>query len=173
MDPLKQMLSDSNNQLSSLKSRKPLNINYPNVEEYKWKMDNNLSNMIDSAFIELSEYLHRLANEPSLGIYHINVHIRKAIPRMENTTKEMNTIIQKTDNANYDIEDSEGVIIGMSESKTFDNILDLINSSAKTLQAIKRREKYVPKITNKVENKEIKNEEENKSDDKDLSLKNF
>ena len=63
---------------------------------------------------------------------------------MENIKKEMNQLNQKTDTANYDVEDSEKVIIELSESKNFENILELINGSCKRIDSIKKREKYVP-----------------------------
>lgn len=36
----------------------------------------------NSANKHLSEYLHLLTNEPSIGLFHIEEHIRKAVPKL-------------------------------------------------------------------------------------------
>ena len=53
------------------------------VNTYEWVVDPFTEKTTRQACAELSDYIVRLANEPSLGLHHVTTHIHhKAVPRM-------------------------------------------------------------------------------------------
>lgn len=46
-----------------------------------WNLDVETSKKIDRLHINMSKYLHKMSNEPSIGLFHVQEHIRKTVPK--------------------------------------------------------------------------------------------
>ena len=105
----------------------------------------------------MSEYMHRLANEPSLGLYHIHQHSRKAVPRMVVVSKQMKELEQKTSTSILDVEDSTKVITCLNQSESFKKISDSLSNSIELIKKIKmgKRISSVDNASPKREEKQI------------------
>jgi len=70
----------------------------------------------------LSEYLHYLANEPSIGLYQVQEHIRRTIPRNSELKSELKKRYQAVDAVTYDVNFSLQIVKGLHDLTTFVDI---------------------------------------------------
>jgi hypothetical protein len=47
----------------------------------KWVVDQATTRKADVVYKKMSSYLHTVANEPTVGLYHIQEHIRRSVPK--------------------------------------------------------------------------------------------
>ena len=59
----------------------------------------------------MSQLMNIISNEPSLGLYRIQEHIRKSIPKLENQTKKLEDCSTVMKDLNYTMENAQHSII--------------------------------------------------------------
>jgi len=91
------------------------------------------SDQIQKANRKFSEYFHYLANEPSIGLYHVQEHVRKTIPRNSELKKDLKKKSQLLEEVTYDVDYSLSAVRGLVDLTTFTNIKALIEQSVATL----------------------------------------
>ena len=66
---------------------------------------------------EVSEYFHRLANEPSIGLHHVTTHMyNKGVPRIVQAKEDLQKSTAECDNAvAYDVTESLRSVKAMQE----------------------------------------------------------
>jgi hypothetical protein len=57
----------------------PINLIIPTGTN--WTLDNETSKRASQLPLRFSKYVHQLANEPSLGLFHVQAHVKKSVPR--------------------------------------------------------------------------------------------
>eukprot|EP01124_Arcella_intermedia_P033282 TRINITY_DN7933_c0_g1_i1.p1 TRINITY_DN7933_c0_g1~~TRINITY_DN7933_c0_g1_i1.p1 ORF type:complete len:208 (-),score=59.09 TRINITY_DN7933_c0_g1_i1:77-664(-) len=86
---------------------------------------------------KMSEYLHHLANEPSIGLYHVCDHIIRNVPRSVETKKILKTSNKSVEDLNYDMDFTIRTVRNLHDLDTFTNLKQLITESTKTLENIR------------------------------------
>ena len=66
----------------------------------------------------MSQLMNIISNEPSLGLYRIQEHIRKSIPKLENQTKKLEDCSTVMKDLNYTMENAQHSIISGFVLKT-------------------------------------------------------
>jgi len=64
----------------------------------------------------MSQLMNIISNEPSLGLYRIQEHIRKSIPKLENQTKKLEDCSTVMKDLNYTMENAQHSIISVENS---------------------------------------------------------
>lgn len=59
----------------------------------------------------MSMFIHTLANEPSLGLYHVNVHINNHVSRAISMKKSLDSRTKKMDALTYDLEQNRTILL--------------------------------------------------------------
>ena len=59
----------------------------------------------------MSQLMNIISNEPSLGLYRIQEHIRKSIPKLENQTKKLEDCSTVMKDLNFTMENAQHSII--------------------------------------------------------------
>lgn len=74
---------------------------------------------IQKANVKLSEFLHLLANEPSIGLTHVCDHIARSIPKLVECKKKLRNTTKDVEKFNYDLDSTlktikslKGIILG-------------------------------------------------------------
>jgi hypothetical protein len=100
------------------------------VNTYEWSVDPFTEKMTREACAELSDYIVRLANEPSLGLHHVTTHIHhKAVPRMGAVRESLQAVTREAESASYDVSDSTRSVRAMHELVALKNTKDQIARS--------------------------------------------
>lgn len=81
-----------------------------------------------------SDYLTRVANEPSVGLYHVQDHIRRSIPKFVDIQREVRSTQEKTEEVILDVDYSLATVKSLHGLPTFTNVNELMNSSIARLQ---------------------------------------
>ncbi|EFA83266.1 hypothetical protein PPL_04056 [Heterostelium album PN500] len=92
-------------------------------------LDANTADSIFKANKKISDYVHQIANEPSVGMYHVQEHIRKTIPKNVAIKKEIRELDTHIEELMYNVDDSSATIQSIAEIQTFNHIHDLLLSS--------------------------------------------
>lgn len=66
---------------------------------------------------KFSECIHIVANEPSLGLFRIQEHVRKTLPQMAHTKVELGQLQQKVQGSCYDVDYAINAMESLKESK--------------------------------------------------------
>ncbi|PRP86256.1 hypothetical protein PROFUN_05397 [Planoprotostelium fungivorum] len=80
-----------------------------------------------------SESLYTIANEPSVGMHHVSDHIRRNIPKVVETRREMIKLSAQLDEATADADYSIEVLEGVNKLESFGNISKLLEYSMNSL----------------------------------------
>lgn len=100
------------------------------VNTYEWSVDPFTEKMTRQACADLSDYIVRLANEPSLGLHHVTTHIHhKAVPRMAAARDSLQAATREAEAASYDVSDSTRSVRAMQELVALKNTKDAIARS--------------------------------------------
>merc|ERR1711879_947966 len=87
-----------------------------------WNLDVDSVKKIDRMHLNMSKYLHRMSNEPSLGLFHVQEHIRRTVPKIVTLKKDLDTSNAKVSSMTYDIEDSSKIVNTLKGLESFRNI---------------------------------------------------
>ncbi|PIK54431.1 hypothetical protein BSL78_08644 [Apostichopus japonicus] len=66
---------------------------------------------------KFSECIHIVANEPSLGLFRIQEHVRKTLPQLAHTKVELAQLQQKVQGSCYDVDYAINAMESLKESK--------------------------------------------------------
>lgn len=91
---------------------------------YRWTLDAETTRLVEEGFRSTSDYLHRMANEPSIGLYHCTNHVARAMPRLASMQEELRNTCKEVDNATYDCTDAARAVSAMHELVAFRNTKD-------------------------------------------------
>ena len=90
----------------------------------------------------MSCYLHRLANEPSIGVYHVNTHIKKCVGRSVELWNRVEAINRKSESVLYDAGDASRAVVAMRELTSLQQIKSHLARSIQTLEALQKGTPY-------------------------------
>jgi BLOC-1 related complex subunit 8 len=82
---------------------------------------------------KFTEYLHVLSNEPSVGLFHIQEHIKKTIPRSVEIKREMKKKYQAVESTTYDVDFSIQTVKSLHDLVTFQSIKQLMDNCVEML----------------------------------------
>lgn len=108
------------------------------ASQYPWRLDAETQRSTEEAFEGLTDYLHRLANEPSIGLYHCANHIKKAVPVLSDMQVTLRGTCKDVDNAVYECTDAARAVCAMHELVAFRNTKDSISRSIATVEQARR-----------------------------------
>ena len=107
------------------------------VNTYEWTLDQRTQSLTCDVFEKLSDSLHRIANEPSVGMHHITTHIHsKGNPRIGDLKNQLQGVTREADAALYNLTDAARTVRGMEELVTFKSIKDGIARSLALSEAL-------------------------------------
>lgn len=105
--------------------------------QYEWTVDPVTARLTQQTCALASDYLHRLANEPTVGMHHITTHVlHKGIPRLRETTASMLRTAKEADAASDDVTDMTRTVRGMHELVALKNTKDAIARSIALVEAM-------------------------------------
>jgi len=85
----------------------------------------------------INKTLHIIANEPSLGLYRIQQHVRKTMPKITNCSHSINASQKELNGLVYDAEFSIQAVKAITESATtFENIEQLLKQASSSAALI-------------------------------------
>eukprot|EP01112_Ceratiomyxa_fruticulosa_P014146 TRINITY_DN4030_c0_g1_i1.p1 TRINITY_DN4030_c0_g1~~TRINITY_DN4030_c0_g1_i1.p1 ORF type:complete len:320 (+),score=95.47 TRINITY_DN4030_c0_g1_i1:748-1707(+) len=85
-----------------------------------------------------SSFFHLLANEPSLGLFHVQEHIRKNAPKLGEVKKEMRKKATNIEEITYDLNYSLQTIQSLHDLTTFDDIKVKLDTCIELIHKINR-----------------------------------
>ncbi|XP_002165287.2 BLOC-1-related complex subunit 8 homolog isoform X1 [Hydra vulgaris] len=77
----------------------------------------------------VNESIHIAANEPSLGLYRIQEHVKRTLPHLVKRKKELSSINTRIQDASYDLGLSLEVIESISQIKHFTRIKEALQNA--------------------------------------------
>ncbi|GAU95999.1 hypothetical protein RvY_07509 [Ramazzottius varieornatus] len=94
------------------------------------EFDPNFDRKVRKVAEKLSDNVHGILNEPSLGMYRIHEHVRKSMPVLVQKKMETSQQIQQLQGACYDMEQTlNGARCVMNSKKHFAAVHDLLKNS--------------------------------------------
>eukprot|EP01130_Rhizamoeba_saxonica_P016555 TRINITY_DN7670_c0_g1_i1.p1 TRINITY_DN7670_c0_g1~~TRINITY_DN7670_c0_g1_i1.p1 ORF type:complete len:268 (-),score=64.50 TRINITY_DN7670_c0_g1_i1:184-987(-) len=99
-------------------------------------LDRDTAERVVRGYKEVSEYLHRLANEPSVGLHHVTDHVRRNVNVLAELKKTLKIQGKKLDDMSYDIDSAILVLRPLHEINTFSSILHLVKEANQRIQMI-------------------------------------
>lgn len=90
---------------------------------------------------KISENMHIIANEPSLALFRLQEHVRKALPPMVERRADVSKLQQDLQGRCYDVEYALGAVKSMDGAVTsFQNIQEMLKQSIFLKQQLKYEE---------------------------------
>jgi len=108
-------------------------------------LDEDTTNRVIRGSKKMSEYLHHLANEPSIGLYHVCDHVSRNVPKSVETKKSLKASNKTVEDLNYDMDYTIRTVRNLHDLDTFKNIRQLITDSIATIEMIKQKVPAKPK----------------------------
>lgn len=90
---------------------------------------------------KVNDSFQMLANEPSLGLYRIQEHIRRTTPALVERKKELETNKKKIDGATYDLDYSMSAVEVIGKIKQFTNISEALKCAIEMKQKLDERKR--------------------------------
>lgn len=108
--------------------------------------DPDLEVKVKKALERVSENIHISANEPSLAVYRLQEHVRRALPPTVTRRQHVTALHSQLQGACYDVEYALGAVRGMQESnEKFSSLLELLKNSIFLRQQLKFEQTRRPK----------------------------
>ncbi|GAM23986.1 hypothetical protein SAMD00019534_071610, partial [Acytostelium subglobosum LB1] len=101
----------------------------PPPQQAPLTLDTNTAELITKTNKKISDYVHQIANEPSVGLFHVQEHIRKAVPKNVTLKKDMKSLSTHIEEVSYEVNDSTSTVQIFAEINTFDHIHKMLLSS--------------------------------------------
>jgi len=89
---------------------------------------------------KLNESIYVAANEPSLGMYRLQEHVRFNVPKLARCTKEFQNMQSKVEGASYDVEYDTETLKKMASISQFTSIRDKIRKAIEIRQSWEKKE---------------------------------
>ncbi|XP_055327883.1 BLOC-1-related complex subunit 8 homolog [Paramacrobiotus metropolitanus] len=94
------------------------------------EFDPNFDRKVRKVAEKISENVHNILNEPSLGLYRIQEHVRKSMPLLVSKKMEASQQLQQLQGACYDMELTLNATKGLLDSrKHFASVHDMMKNS--------------------------------------------
>jgi hypothetical protein len=103
------------------------------------ELDKSILESVTKANKKLGEFFYVLANEPSVGLYHVQEHIRKTIPKNTEIKREIRKKYQSIEAITYDINFSIQTVKSLHDLNTF---IDIKSSMERCIEHINNMNKY-------------------------------
>ena len=81
-----------------------------------------------------SDYVKKLANEPSIGLFEVQEHVHRAVPRVGDAVRKLDKSRQSLTDATYDVDYSIITVKSWQEMISFQRIKRLMSASIMTLE---------------------------------------
>ncbi|KAM3958968.1 BLOC-1-related complex subunit 8 homolog [Aphomia sociella] len=108
---------------------------------FVYQGDQDLESKAKKAAERISENMHIVANEPSLALYRLQEHVRKALPPMVERRVEVTKLQHELQGRCYDVEYALSAVKSMDGAATsFKNIQELLKHSIFLKQQLKYEE---------------------------------
>ncbi|XP_065919563.1 BLOC-1-related complex subunit 8 homolog [Dysidea avara] len=95
---------------------------------------------------KLNEGIYVATNEPSLGMYRVQEHVRFNVPKLARCTKELQNMQSKIEGSSYDVEYDTETLKKMASITQFTTIRDKIRRAIEIRQSWEKKE-YEKKLT--------------------------
>lgn len=113
----------------------------PNYYDQTYKPDRDLEEKVRKACERISENVHICANEPSLALYRLAEHVRKALPPTVESRSQIQRLHQQLQGVYYDTEYGLESVKSMERSSPhFKNVGDLLKNALFYQQQIKHEQ---------------------------------
>jgi len=96
---------------------------------------------------DISEYLHLLANEPSIGLYHVQEHIRRSVPKLVQMKTDLKQKCQVIDEASFDVDYTLLTVKSLHGMTTFGNVKAVLDAAIQTTDSINRGNAFAAKLS--------------------------
>jgi hypothetical protein len=77
----------------------------------------------------MSQFLYNLANEPSIGLYHVNDHVRRTVPRLVTVRKDIDHQKVEMDKSSCDVDEILPTVRTISGLESFKSIKSILTRS--------------------------------------------
>mmetsp|Transcript_36809 Transcript_36809/g.63265 ORF Transcript_36809/g.63265 Transcript_36809/m.63265 type:complete len:140 (-) Transcript_36809:13-432(-) len=104
-----------------------------------WNLDVDSAKKIERAHLKMSKFQHQLANEPSLGLFHVQEHIKKSIPKIVVMQKELDTTTGKIKTVTCNVEDATKTITTLTGLQSFKNIKETSTKARQLLEQMTKQ----------------------------------
>jgi len=88
---------------------------------------------------KMSEFLHHLANEPSIGLYHVSDHVRRTVPKTVDLKKTLKATCKAVEDLHYDMDYTMRTVESLNELQSFKNMNGLLKQATNILEMIAKR----------------------------------
>jgi hypothetical protein len=92
-------------------------------------IDTDTIGRLNKANQRMSQFLYNLANEPSVGLYHVNDHIRRTVPRLVTSRQEIHHHKVEMDKTSCDIEEILPTVRTIGSLTAFKSMQSLLQKS--------------------------------------------
>ncbi|XP_069992157.1 BLOC-1-related complex subunit 8 homolog isoform X2 [Penaeus vannamei] len=108
--------------------------------------DPDLEVKVKKALERVSENIHISANEPSLAVYRLQEHVRRALPPTVSRRQHVTALHSQLQGACYDVEYALGAVRSMNDaSEKFSSLQELLKSAIFHRQQLKYEQTRRPK----------------------------
>mmetsp|Transcript_5663 Transcript_5663/g.14393 ORF Transcript_5663/g.14393 Transcript_5663/m.14393 type:complete len:147 (+) Transcript_5663:177-617(+) len=87
----------------------------------------------------LPDYFEHMANEPSIGLYHVQEHIRRSVPFLASTQRALDAQKKKAEDVCYDLDFALLTVKGFHEMDGFQKIKRQISASIMAIEAMEQQ----------------------------------
>lgn len=95
---------------------------------------------VKRASLSVNETVHMIANEPSLGLYRVQQHIKKTLPKVVNASNDMKKTNDQIKGLVYDADYATDAIESITNSnEAFSNIEKLLRESTSNAAIIRMK----------------------------------
>mmetsp|Transcript_28225 Transcript_28225/g.39867 ORF Transcript_28225/g.39867 Transcript_28225/m.39867 type:complete len:215 (-) Transcript_28225:2316-2960(-) len=108
-----------------------------------------------------TEFLYLLANEPSIGLYHVQEHVRKSVNKFSETKAEMKKNSEAITEALVDVDYALLTVKSLVGLKTFSNIQTMLLKSHQIAEKLATQDNARGKPIGKPQHKELTSYREN------------
>jgi len=108
------------------------------VRQTPLALDTDTAERVIKTTKKTSSFFHLLANEPSLGLFHVQEHIRKNAPKLGDIKKEMGKKATNIEEISYDLNYSLQTIQSLHDLTTFENIKVKLDTCIELIHKINR-----------------------------------
>jgi hypothetical protein len=103
-------------------------------------LDSDTTDRAKNANKRAADFLNYLANEPSVGIHHVNSHVHRSVHKMVQIKKELKKHSQLQDDIAYDMDQTISTVRGYHDINSFQSLRDLVVYSLQVCDSIEKRE---------------------------------
>merc|ERR1712137_1158587 len=88
----------------------------------QWNLDAESAKRSQQVPLRTSKYLNQIANEPSIGLYHVQTHIRKAVPKATKSSEDLKATSDRVSAVMIDTDLSVQTLKTVNRIQSYKNI---------------------------------------------------